>query len=116
MENPLYRVVKRGKTQVWYQRNFGWWYRDQDSLDPDHIEKTHALVGEIAITKDKIGDIFPLMQGENWSPKGEANKFVRLLGVHTSMSVGDIVVFEDKSMFVCDTSGWKEIGKNSSEA
>lgn len=32
------------------------------------------------------------MQGENWSPNGEAKELIRPLGLkHTSMSVGDII-------------------------
>jgi len=60
--------------------------------------------------KEKNDDkIFALMQGENWSPEGEANGIVRKSGTgHTSMSVGDIIKIGNKTLFV-DRSGFEEL-------
>lgn len=45
------------------------------------------------IKADTIEQVFSRMQTENWSPKGEARELIASLGlVHTSMSVGDIVI------------------------
>ena len=49
------------------------------------------------------------LQGENWSPLGEANPFIRGLGLyHTSMSMGDIVIVNGKKHVVCGM-GFKEV-------
>jgi hypothetical protein len=38
-----------------------------------------------------LEELFWRMQGENWSPNGEARELIKAKGVqHTSMSVGDI--------------------------
>lgn len=40
-----------------------------------------------------LDDVYWLMQGENWSPHGEAKGFIRFLGLtHTSMSIGDVIL------------------------
>jgi hypothetical protein len=39
-----------------------------------------------------LEEVFFLMQGEQWSPNGEARELIELLGLrHTSMSVGDLI-------------------------
>jgi len=51
------------------------------------------------------------MQGEIWSPNGEARPLIESLGLsHTSMSVGD--VFEDEStgkLYLCEFYSFKEV-------
>jgi hypothetical protein len=62
---------------------------------------------------DDIDHVFHTMQGEVWSPNGEARSLIRALGLdHTSMSVGDLVVTEDGDAFECDMVGWKDIKVN----
>lgn len=52
--------------------------------------KDYAEVG--TISADDLEDVFCKMQGECWSPRGEARGLISSLGLrHTSMSVGDIV-------------------------
>ena len=56
----------------------------------DTLTKTHSKIGSIN-TVD-LSKIYGLMQGENWSPNGEANDLIDNSEVgHTSMSVGDII-------------------------
>lgn len=54
---------------------------------------------------------FMFMQGENWSPQGEARGLIRDLDLkHTSMSVGDVI--EDMTtgeVFMVDMAGFKKI-------
>ena len=92
-------VFEPGDLEVWYLRrectrthgSFG------DNPDPKNLEATHILVGKIAastngshwIPANELDNVWVKLQGESWSPNGEANEFVRGLGVHTSMSVGD---------------------------
>ena len=49
-----------------------------------------AYLGDI--TADALDGVFMKMQGELWSPNGEARDLIRSLGLtHTSMSVGDLI-------------------------
>ena len=49
------------------------------------------------------------MQGENWSPNGEARNLIGSLGLsHTSMSVGDIIEI-DGNLFFVDRHGFKKL-------
>lgn len=50
------------------------------------------------------------MQGEVWSPNGEARPLIRRAGLHhTSMSVGDIARDQDGVYWLCETSGWRAL-------
>ncbi len=71
------------------------------------LEETHTLVGTLDI--DNVEEAWQMMQGEFWSPRGEANSFIRELGLrHTSMSVGDIVQ-KDNTLFLVDGIGFKRL-------
>lgn len=46
----------------------------------------------MAVPAESLEEVYHNMQGEIWSPHGEAREIIRALGVgHTSMSMGDIV-------------------------
>ncbi len=60
----------------------------------EDMERTHVLVGSI-IETDKA-EIFRILQGPNWSPRGEADKMIANLGTHRSISIGDIIVTGDE--------------------
>jgi len=54
------------------------------------LSDTHTKLGTFAA--DNMEKLFAQMQGEVWSPNGEARNLIRGLGLrHTSMSVGDVV-------------------------
>ena len=56
----------------------------------DTLSKTHSKIGSIN-TVD-LNKIYGLMQGETWSPNGEARDVIGDSEAgHTSMSVGDII-------------------------
>jgi hypothetical protein len=86
------------KYQVWYMK--AEWFRDGicgDKPDPANLAKTHVLLKEIEVvkTEDKLDleRVWVAMQGENWSPNGEARPLIEAKGLrHTSMSVGDVAV------------------------
>lgn len=53
--------------------------------------------------------VFRFMQGENWSPNGEARELLESVGLaHTSMSTGDVVKLKGR-LFMVDIMGWKEL-------
>lgn len=74
--------------KVWYHRNPT--FRQNDDIYWKDIPNTHAMVRFLE-AKD-LDEVYHEMQGENWSPEGEARSLIRMLGLqHTSMSVGDVI-------------------------
>jgi hypothetical protein len=72
---------------------------------------THVFVREVEA--DSLGHVFTQMQGEVWSPNGEARMLIEYLGLsHTSMSVDDIAVDEYGVVSQCMSYGWQEIPVN----
>lgn len=101
---------------------------DTSKLDRANLEKTHILLGQaknaliLMVTKEAydadpelaqtiaLDHIYRNLQGENWSPNGEANTLIESKGLrHTSMSVGDIVRFKDGSVWTCFLLGWYKV-------
>lgn len=109
-------ALAEGKTKIWYFKNeagrdmmMGHSFCKQYGLLPkvDNLEATHTLIGSIASTD--CDEIYMAMQGENWSPQGEARDLLRSKGLgHTSMSMGDIAEINGKFFFV-DSFGFKEL-------
>lgn len=111
-----------GATQIWYAKpqaqyylGMGWDFAAEsapDKLpDPKHLVRTHVLVG--VINDSNPSRVFGLMQGENWSPLGEARNLIRSLGLHhTSMSVGDIIKIRGGKTLMVDRRGFHEIEDN----
>jgi hypothetical protein len=104
-----------GRTEIWYMRDdtarvYG--------MGLDFIRKhnsgavptkatyktTHKLLGKVKETHPER--VFGMMQGERWSPDGEARTMLGKLGIHhTSMSVGDIIKTGTRVLFV-DRNGF----------
>jgi len=82
---------------IYYQKQFTGMenegFKEKEALVDDIIEKNHIHLVSFWISKNTpLDNIFGLMQGECWSPDGEARDLIRLLGLsHTSMSVGDLI-------------------------
>lgn len=71
------------------------------------ISETHVFLKEVPFNDLDI--IFGTMQGDVWSPNGEARELITSKGLkHTSMSVGDIVEMNGDFYF-CDTVGWVKL-------
>jgi hypothetical protein len=67
---------------------------------------THRFVRELDVPRRE--DVFAQMQGEIWSPNGEARELIASLGLHhTSMSIGDVVQDGDGVYWMCAHLGWK---------
>jgi hypothetical protein len=105
-----------GTTKVWYMKpdffrdgmmSVAWLEKDGKLPTLATLEQTHVCVGTLNI--DHPEEAWQMMQGEFWSPKGEANSFILGLGLqHTSMSVGDIVEKEGV-LFMVDGIGFKRL-------
>lgn len=71
------------------------------------LKDSHVLLG--TVKERNHGPLFGMLQGEVWSPGGEANKLIRSKGLrHTSMSVGDVIVVGKKGYMV-DMVGWETL-------
>lgn len=80
---------------------------ERDDVTINGLSKTHIELK--TIEAHDIDHVFGLMQGEFWSPNGEARELIESKGLdHTSMSVNDVVYSERQNMFfICTNSGWK---------
>jgi hypothetical protein len=72
------------------------------------LQHSHVLLS--TIEANNRGDAWLRMQGENWSPHGEARPLIERLGLaHTSMSVGDVLCDEEGVYWECLDLGWRRI-------
>jgi len=111
------------KYQVWYMKPE--WFRDGimgDEPNAYDLAKTHVMLKEIEIESGKSYEaecetIWVAMQGENWSPNGEARPLIEEKGLrHTSMSVGDVLVESDSgNVFLVVSVGFKCILRDGEE-
>lgn len=107
------RGYAHGGTGIWYMKDD--FFRDgiggvdwltKKGLMPtgDNISMTHRFLG--AISEHNMSNVFRMMQGEEWSPRGEARNLIRKMGLgHTSMSVGDVIRIGTKFVMV-NSSGF----------
>jgi hypothetical protein len=78
---------------------------EQNTVD---LDSDYAEVG--TITADDEDDAYYLMQGEVWSPQGEARTLIAGLGLkHTSMSVGDVLYNRATMKYTIVVSGFREV-------
>lgn len=89
-------------------------FGDFAAFDKTSLEKTHTLLGYVSYDFDLYMNIrtatniiYHNLQGEIWSPNGEANSLIKSKGLsHTSMSVGDFIKIGSKFYF-CKPVGWE---------
>ena len=88
-------------------------YRKQPTFDEkeskETFEKSYFVEWQYLgyLKAANLGEAFNVMQGEIWSPKGQANYLIEQLGLtHTSMSVGDIVQEINGNTYICANNGW----------
>jgi hypothetical protein len=107
---------KKGTYRVFYARfPFDVTYARRTALNQKppsvtvaSLEKTHVFLREVLATS--IEDVFWQMQGENWSPRGEARPLIEKLRLrHTSMSVGDVVQVPGSRFYICQPRSWQAI-------
>lgn len=107
-----YTELLKGKTKIWYLKKdapidlkmgMKFLKSNKPELIPtrDTIQNTHVMIGSIAeIDLDKI---YKALQGENWSPLGQAKNLIKKANVgHTSMSIGDLIEYPDGQVWMVD--------------
>ena len=82
-----------------------------ETVDRDQVlnQSTHILV--TTVQAQDFTTVWDKMQGENWSPNGEARTLLNNIGLlnHTSMSVGDCVYDPTiKELYVVQGLGFKK--------
>ena len=86
------------------------WLRERGKLpSPAKLDATHVhLLDADAADLERL---FFAMQGEHWSPNGEAAPLIKGKGLeHTSMSIGDLAVDQDTwAVHIVDRFGFYEV-------
>ena len=93
---------------------FGSAAKDISEICSENIKETHTLIAEVSVaTQPKLlENIYKIMQGEIWSPNGEAYDFILNSETrHTSMSVGDIIQLNE-TLFMVDKHGFTNCKKD----
>jgi hypothetical protein len=81
--------------------------------NPRKLTETHVHLKDLTVVGgvQQMEVAFARMQGESWSPNGEACLLIEAKGLqHTSMSVGDVIV-RDGVAYVVATVGFDRLGK-----
>ena len=81
-------------------------------VDPSTLETTHKKVCTIRVKykgKEALDFIFRLFNGQD-NPLGipEKQDYIKKCRLHTSMSIGDVVVMNGE-MWVCKFQGWERL-------
>lgn len=88
-------------------------FRENPNVTYESVTKGNDYVFVMTHIANNLEQIFSFMQGENWSPNGEARPYIESLDLdHTSMSVGDIAldIYTGK-MYEVARAGWNEVYK-----
>lgn len=103
-----------GRTQIFYFNKglFSKFSRGTRGLDLNAVladlGNTHTRIGRVNETD--LSKIFNMMQGEVWSPNGEANTMPAMSKTgHTSMSIGDVIMLPNGSAYMVDFSGFTNL-------
>lgn len=101
--------------EVWYMKP-DWFSKGIMAFPPEleALANTHILLKE-AVEAQDLEKLFYEMQGEVWSPKGEARGLIQSKGLaHTSMSVGDVAIdLATREAWMVDIVGFRPLGRKS---
>lgn len=111
-------ALPAGKLEIWYMNPDH--FRDGicgAKPDPKNLKATHIKLGSVAGKFDDLDDLWMKLQGERWSPNGEARDLIRSKGLrHTSMSVGDCFRFANGDVWICASCGFAKLGPETVES
>ena len=100
---PIYHVYYARRPTFHPSGEFG-----TPPVTADGLRLSHAWLFEIEAAS--LDDAFRRMQGESWSPQGEARELLQAMGLrHTSMSVGDVLQDQDGTCWECLEQGWRPL-------
>ena len=100
------------KYAIYYRKDPSFSLDEHLNVQDVFMQRTHALVLP-AVEAKHIDHVFQMMQGEFWSPNGQAHELIENLDLkHTSMSVGDVVLDLETGIFhQADMAGWKVVSQ-----
>lgn len=77
----------------------------------ESLQNTHTFLTHVRA--ESYDEVFHNMQGEIWSPNGEARGLIQALDLgHTSMSVGDITHdVVNNEWWICKSIGWEQLNQ-----
>lgn len=92
------------------------WYKVKPTFNESDVPKNlsvliekYRMVRKLNIEPD-FEKVFLMMQGEIWSPKGEAKSHIKWLGLHhTSMSVGDLIRVKKGNWWIITNLGFNRV-------
>ena len=108
--NVEYKNLKTNEMfAVFYRTKPTFFENERAAEDWKADDGTYTFV--IGMNADNLEDLYIRMQGQNWSPHGEARMLIKHVGLHhTSMSVGDLAWRQsDKTLHECRMIGWEQI-------
>ncbi len=74
----------------------------------ERLAKTHVYL--VTVEAATLDDAWAAMQGERWSPNGEARRLILSKGLHhTSMSIGDVLQTADGRYYQVADAGFREV-------
>jgi len=79
----------------------------------NELRKTHTELMELGAStedEDSPENIFEYLQAENYNRKGVWNKWIKEHNIsHTSISIGDILVYDDEKFLMVDMIGFIDL-------
>ena len=110
-----------GAWEVWYMKewksHFGVTGFEEPPTPPADLTETHTQVAKVIFnewkeSEEAANEIWIIMQGERWSPQGEAKDLIRSLNLkHTSMCIGDLIKAPSGNLFVAESVGFRRINR-----
>lgn len=99
--------LRPGAVEVWYLRpEHRLLAHDPALIEVGKLETTHALLGKVHGGGHQE-QVWHELQGEAWSQRGEARDMIMGRGLgHTSMSVGDVLVYPGSGAKIVDNFGF----------
>jgi hypothetical protein len=86
--------------QVYYQKDPYTHARFDGTTEEKVLDIVSQYVPVMRLWEENLDDVYFFMQGENWSPNGEARQAIQDLGLsHTSMMIGDVIEDLDTGEF-----------------
>jgi len=112
----LHPELSPGSTEIWFMKpsHFTQFITGLDTPTIKALPQTHVLLGKVRETKPE--KLYRILQGDSWSPNGEANALILAKGLHhTSISIGDVLKIGGKH-YVVGSYGFKELNEDVDEA
>jgi hypothetical protein len=91
-----------------------WYAKREGGYIPVAEIEIESSVRDDSSVERELEEVFITMQGETWSPNGEAREYIKSLGLtHTSMSTEDIVEeVRTGKLFIVEYIGFKELDRD----